>query len=894
MLGAALILLLAAPPGLPAAPGAGPAASPAGAAAGVPSLLDEGLRQVRSGQAEAAESTLTHAADLARRAGDGASERRALRGLAEAMTQREENPAPVLKRLLERARAAGDREHEGWAEAGLAERALQRDELPAARRGFETAHAHFLAAGSTPGLARADLGLGRVAWFGGDGPEAARRFAVAESLARASDDAIMLGRVLNAAGSRIFFEDPAAAIRRWRGSVDAFERGEDQFGVLTPLFNLAMAATHAGDLADAASALERIVRLSETHGYRANLRDALTQLGIVRRLQGDLDASSTLLDRAIRLRAGSSEDRLFAVQQAALTLLAMKRPADALERIRRGLADEPAPPPARVRRRLSAVEADALRALGRPREALALYLEGTDLRTPPASPVASFLLMVPAAECYRALGRPDSAGFALDRAIAAWESLRVVPSNREWRVQRGAVARRLYSNLLALRLASPDTVPPGVRARRAFDSAQRFKTRVMLEEMRGPEGGPRAAEDGMLATASQLQREVLHPDEAFLDFFVGPAESWVFAITRDTLMVRSLPGRDSLRRVVGNYLSYAAAPHRGVRSRADRELAANAGRGLSRMLLGDLLDQLPRGTALLYAPDDELHALPIGALPGPGGGGPLLAGRLVCAVPSASALAAIRARARPAPPRARLAVIAGESGDDRLRGAAREIRWLLRRYRDTDIVESDADWEARLAGEDVLHFAGHVEGDPAKPWSVGLSLGAGGPADGESLLTVARIADLDLGARLCVLSGCGTARGMIYAGEGSMHAASAFVEAGASTVVATLWRVEDEVTERIMTRFYLGLDLGLPAGEALRRAQLEVRRSPATAHPFQWAGFVLIGDPATTVRLAPRSTTQSLSLALLPVLAGLVMTVWIASGVFSRRRAVTGSSGGTT
>jgi CHAT domain-containing protein len=56
--------------------------------------------------------------------------------------------------------------------------------------------------------------------------------------------------------------------------------------------------------------------------------------------------------------------------------------------------------------------------------------------------------------------------------------------------------------------------------------------------------------------------------------------------------------------------------------------------------------------------------------------------------------------------------------------------------------------------------------------------------------------------------------------------------------------VDDRATLELMTHFYRGL-LGrerLPAATALRRAQLEMRRSARWSAPFYWAGFVLQGD----------------------------------------------------
>lgn len=71
----------------------------------------------------------------------------------------------------------------------------------------------------------------------------------------------------------------------------------------------------------------------------------------------------------------------------------------------------------------------------------------------------------------------------------------------------------------------------------------------------------------------------------------------------------------------------------------------------------------------------------------------------------------------------------------------------------------------------------------------------------------------------------------------------AFLSAGASGVVVSLWSVEDRATAILMERFYRGLLVeGLPSAEALRQAQLTLWRDPRWRDPFYWAGFVIEGE----------------------------------------------------
>jgi len=81
--------------------------------------------------------------------------------------------------------------------------------------------------------------------------------------------------------------------------------------------------------------------------------------------------------------------------------------------------------------------------------------------------------------------------------------------------------------------------------------------------------------------------------------------------------------------------------------------------------------------------------------------------------------------------------------------------------------------------------------------------------------------------------------GPLFAGEGRLGLARAFLAQGASAVVATDWPVGPAAAE-VAERFYRRLARGATPAAALRGARLDVRRDPSTAHPFYWAGYVLL------------------------------------------------------
>ena len=79
-------------------------------------------------------------------------------------------------------------------------------------------------------------------------------------------------------------------------------------------------------------------------------------------------------------------------------------------------------------------------------------------------------------------------------------------------------------------------------------------------------------------------------------------------------------------------------------------------------------------------------------------------------------------------------------------------------------------------------------------------------------------------------------------GEGLIGLTRAFQYAGARSVLASLWNVDDLKTAELMKLFYAGLQKGKNKDEALRDAQLGLLKTRTASHPYFWAVFSLIGD----------------------------------------------------
>jgi CHAT domain-containing protein len=165
---------------------------------------------------------------------------------------------------------------------------------------------------------------------------------------------------------------------------------------------------------------------------------------------------------------------------------------------------------------------------------------------------------------------------------------------------------------------------------------------------------------------------------------------------------------------------------------------------------------------------------------------------------------------------------------------------------------SEANLRRQALGEyNVLYFATHglLPGELRCETEPGLALspppGASTTTADDGLLDASEVASLSFNAELVVLSACNTAAGGgRFGGEALSGLAEAFFYAGARTLIASHWQVPSLATERLMTGLFdrAGPRLAGGIAESLRQAQLAIASDAATAHPYYWAAFTVIGD----------------------------------------------------
>ena len=244
---------------------------------------------------------------------------------------------------------------------------------------------------------------------------------------------------------------------------------------------------------------------------------------------------------------------------------------------------------------------------------------------------------------------------------------------------------------------------------------------------------------------------------------------------------------------------------------------------------------------VVICPHQELHRFPFCLLKN--NGKYLVETFELSYIPSPSALKTLRKKGfRFSKPRDCLVV--ADSGKD-LFWATKEAEMVAGRFRDKNrvLLEDNAtlgNLSEHCPKYDILHIACHGKFNNVSPLQSYIMMSDN--SGKSSKMTVSDIYQLELdNSHLVVLSSCETGLGKPTPGDEINCITRAFMQAGAPSVIVTLWEIDDESTSDLMAEFYAGILSGRTRAEALRRAQL----STLEKYPFFprfWSPFQLVGD----------------------------------------------------
>ena len=405
-------------------------------------------------------------------------------------------------------------------------------------------------------------------------------------------------------------------------------------------------------------------------------------------------------------------------------------------------------------------------------------------------------------------------------------------------------------------------------------------------------------------TLQQVQDELRDNNTMLLEFSLGEEQSYLFAVTANSFQYFQLPDRKTIEDLSIDVYKLATARQQyddQVKIEEADNLLPEKAEALSRMLFGQIAEQL--GTKrLVLVTEGALQLAPFDALPSPGGpldlnGSPrsLLLDHEIDQVPSIATLRAIRgAEKKVHDATDKIAAVIADPvltrSDDRVNGSSiapavasaavnenraesavralenlqrgSGLRRLTHASEEADAIAAaaprgttmiakgfDATRETamneRLGEYQILHFATHGFFDDEHPELSGivLTMVDKNGVDKNGVMPLHDIYSMDLSAEVTVLSACQTALGKDIKGEGVVGFTHSFISAGSKSVVASLWKVDDQATEALMADLYPSmLQKGMSPAAALRAAKLKVMQDTRWHAPYYWAGFIVQGE----------------------------------------------------
>ncbi len=695
-----------------------------------------------------------------------------------------------------------------------------------------------------------------------------RSLAGARQISSPADEAATLHNLALAATSNGRFRHAVELYRQALGIFDRLQLTADQARAWS---NLGEVYSRLGETRPAALAFERALERFRWLGDRRGEGIALNNLGLLHARGGELATAEQIFSEALQLMRQVGDTASEARTENNLGWIAGLRGAldEATFHYQRALG---------IAQRLGnpRTEANLLLNLGwlagarkNLEESLRLHRDALARFQALGDPVQQAQALYGIAMAEHQAAREVLAQAACEAAIEQVETVRQYMAGDTLGMAFFATRQDLYDFYIDLLMTRHQLDGGTTYSRAAFAASERSRARGFLDLLATAEQAWSAASPVGLEA---IRQQILDDETALLHYHLGSPHSYVWVMTRSSFEVRILPRSAALEAVARPALQLLENSHQ----RRYREEAQTRLRQLASAVLWPALEGV-KANRLLIVADGALARLPFAALPIRGewpGDRPLLAAYEVVHLHSASTLLALRrARAGRPPAKARLAVLADPvyapsdprlpaplatttppSGSEfpRLVAASAEAAaisaWIPA---DQRLVATGAEasrqlvLSGRLADFRVLHFAVHSVLDSQSPDRSSLVLSRwdaeGRPVDG--FLRLRDLRNLNLRADTVVLSGCRTALGRIWDGEGIVGLPQAFLLAGARQVIVSLFRVRDRATAELMGRFYQRhFGAGMPAAAALRHAQLSMAGDPRWQAPADWAGFVLEGD----------------------------------------------------
>jgi len=420
-------------------------------------------------------------------------------------------------------------------------------------------------------------------------------------------------------------------------------------------------------------------------------------------------------------------------------------------------------------------------------------------------------LLLTRARLHRARRENDAASRDLAEAFAEIEQQRAAAPSGDLRWSIFDASDEVIAESVDLLLARGD--PAG-----ALALADRARSRVLL--------------DALSAAPAPHLPASLAPDTALIEYMWLGDRLIAFAAERNGVTAATVgASRSTIAELVAQF--------RDALAHGDNA----AGAKLYALLVAPLAPRIARHESVVVVPDGPLHGLPFGALFDARSSRYLIEDHAIVIAPSAAVYDASlrRAQSRANASAGLLLVAQPKRGDAALNTAeANAIAPLYANVERLSGADATRDALARAcANAAVLHFAGHGVTDTRTRSALLLAASA----NDSGVVDTHDIASLSLpAARAVVLAACSTASGGREGREGVDSVARAFLAAGAPSVIATLWPIDDQLAAPMFIRIHKRLAKGASPASAVREAQLDAIRGAERLPASIWAAVQTTGS----------------------------------------------------
>jgi tetratricopeptide (TPR) repeat protein len=834
-------------------------------------LASRGTLVMKTGRLEEAAANFVAAAAVSERSGDFEVQAVAWLNLAGIHRRRGDTEGQI--RLLRRSAEAGRRGGLSIAQVDanliLAREARQRGAFDEARRRLDFCRGVLAAADDVQRLFELDLQEASLRIDRGRYEEALEHLVTAEKRIEGLEfgdksAALFLMRAI----ALYNLGDYEGAVAQLRTSLAEAQRKDHPEQEEAARAQLGYVLFTLGDSAGGLAELEEAVRIAARIGNRAERGSHFDSIGFIRYKTGDLGGARAALEAALGdLSDDQGTDRAEAIKDLGLVHLSLggEQRGRGLDLLRQAREIFTRLDDMQGVFQTSLFEADAALSDRDGASARAALARARDVPVERSARQDAWLEQHLLGRLAALEGNQVEARRRYQRAVDEVESLRRAVRPAPWRAALLEDRIAPYRDLVRLLRDQGDVEP-------AWRIARTAKARTFVESLAAPDlqgldplaeslrqwaDRPLVVRTARLGPPPRMQvsfaagpvsagrlRALLRRDERLIDFFVDGREVTAFILKRDGLSSRTLQR--------GEVDETLAARWPGRPETGDAAVTAAFRRAMSRIgteLFEPLAADLAGATRLIIVPGGVLQGIPFAAVEVRG---ERLVDRFELSVlPAAEALLSRERSAAGAG-----ALIMGDpaSAEARLPAAAREALAIGRLAGGAGVLTGGAATEsafrARAPGADWIHVAAHGRIDRIAPSRTHLALAAGGGNDGR--LEAGEVAELDLVASLVVLSGCGTgvdgglARGDAPADERA-GLPRAFLQAGAGTVVADLWEMEDSAAAAIMPRLYAGMSSRDPAAALatlqrnLAAGRIHTENGARLNHPYYWAGLLAWG-----------------------------------------------------